>query len=87
MAGPPPKPRTEPVRVRRRVSCRGAISITAQRVQVGIVHAYKVVAVEVHDKVFSIIDDDGEILKVAPRTSSKEVIQLKAHGRDVRVDG
>jgi hypothetical protein len=61
--------------------------VAAQRVQVGIVHAHKVVTVELHDSVFRVIDDDGEVLKVAPRTSKKEVIQLKAHGRDVRVGG
>jgi transposase InsO family protein len=87
VAGPPPPPDTEPPRVRRRVSSRGAISVAAQRLQVGIVHAHRVVTVELHDDVFRVIDDNGEVLKVAPRTSKKEVIQLKAHGRDVRGGG
>ena len=87
VAGSPPPPATEPPWVRRRVSCRGAISVASQRVQVGIVHAHKLVTVELHDDVFRVIDDNGEVLKVAPRTSKKEVIQLKAHGRDVRVGG
>jgi len=69
------------------VSCRGAVSVTGQRVQSGIVHAHKVVTVELHDTVLRIIDDDGEVLKVVPGLTRKEVIQLKAHGRDIRVDG
>jgi hypothetical protein len=87
VAGPPPRPASESPRVRRRVSSRGAISVAAQRVQVGIVHAHRVVTVELHDDVLRVIDDNGEVLKVAPRTTKKEVIQLKAHGRDIRGGG
>lgn len=86
LAGPSPVT-GGPVRVRRRVSCRGAISITTQRVQVGIVHAHKIVTVELHDTVVRVVDDNGEIVKVLPRTNNKEVIQHKAHGRDARLSG
>jgi hypothetical protein len=47
---------------------------------------YKVVTVELHDTILRIFGDNGEILKVAPRTNTREVIQHKAHGRDARVD-
>jgi hypothetical protein len=66
---------------------RGAIFVACQRVQVGLPHARKVVTVELHDTVLRLIDADGEILKVVPRTDTKEVIQHKAHGRDPRTKG
>ncbi len=45
-AGPPPRPSTEPVRVQRRVSCRGALVVAGQRIHVGMVHAGRTVTVE-----------------------------------------
>ena len=64
------------------MSVRGAIRVTSQRIQVGLAHARKVVTLELHDTVLRIIDDDGDILKVVPRTTTKEAIQHKAHRRD-----
>jgi hypothetical protein len=66
---------------------RGAISVATQRVQVGLQHARKVVTVELHDAVLRVLHEDGEILKVVPRTRTNEVIQHKAHGRDLRAKG
>jgi hypothetical protein len=43
--------------------------------------------VELHDTVLRIVDDDDEILKVVARTSMREVIQHKAHGRRARASG
>jgi len=85
VAGPPPHGQIGPTTLRRRVSVRGAIRVTTQRVQVGLSHARKVVTVELHDSVLRVVDDDGEILKVVPRTIMKEVIQHKAHGRSSAV--
>jgi hypothetical protein len=42
---------------------------------------------ELHDTVFRIVDEDGEILKVVARTSIREVIQHKAQGRQARASG
>jgi hypothetical protein len=60
--------------------------VAHQRVQVSLAHACKLVTVEVHDNVLRVVDDDtGEILKVVPRTSMKEVTPHKAHPRDHRL--
>jgi hypothetical protein len=40
-AGPPPTQGSEPVRVERRVSCRGALVIAGQRIHVGNAHAHR----------------------------------------------
>jgi hypothetical protein len=48
-AGPPPVPATEPLRVDRRVSCRGALVVAGQRIHVGIVHAGHTLSVEAAD--------------------------------------
>ena len=42
-AGPPPRPRTEPVTVQRRVSATGVITVCRQRVALGRVHAGRIV--------------------------------------------
>jgi hypothetical protein len=63
---------------------RGAIFVATQRVQVGLIHARKVVTVELYDTVLRVIDSDGEIRKVVPSTSTREVIQHKAHGHAPR---
>ena len=41
-AGPPPTPACEPLRVQRRVNCRGALVVAGQPVHVGIVHAGRI---------------------------------------------
>ncbi len=61
------------------------ISPARQRVQMRIRHAHKVVTVVLLDSVLRIVDDNVEILKVAPRNNTREVIQHKTHGRDARV--
>ncbi len=62
IAGPPPVT-GGPLRIHRRVSVRGAVWVATQCVQVGLSHVRKVVAVELHDAVLRVIDDDGEVLK------------------------
>jgi hypothetical protein len=57
-AGPAPQPASEPVRVERRVSSRGAIVVAGQRIHVGMVHAGRTVTVEAADRTFRVYDGD-----------------------------
>ena len=84
LAGEPPDVPEQPVRVQRRVSCRGGIQICRQRVQVGLSHAGRVVTVEVDQAVFRILDDRDTIITVVPRTNTEEVRRHKAYGRTGR---
>jgi hypothetical protein len=84
LAGVPPDVPDQPVRVQRRVSCRGGIQVCRQRVQVGLPHAGRIVTVEVDQAVFRILDDRDTIIKVVPRTNTEEVRRHKAYGRTGR---
>ena len=68
------------MRVQRQVSSRGGIQVVGQRVQVGLPHARTTVTVEVEDTTLSVLNEDETILKVVPRTTSKEVTRHKAYG-------
>jgi hypothetical protein len=48
--GPPPVPAAEPIRVKRRVSSRGALVVAGQRIHVGIAQAGRTLAVEPADR-------------------------------------
>jgi transposase InsO family protein len=76
-AGPTPQPATEPLRVQRRVSCRGAIMIAKQRIHVGIQHAGQTVTVEVDDTTFRVLHGQQTLLTIG-RTTRKEVARFKA---------
>jgi len=80
IAGPPPAPATAPVRVQRRVSCRGGVQVIGQRVQVGFRYAGATVTIEVDDTVLRVLDQHDDILTVVPRSSRKEVSRYKAYG-------
>jgi hypothetical protein len=75
-AGPPPRPAAEPVRVQRRISSRGSLSVAGQRIHVGMVHAGLTVTVEAADTTWRIYDDDGLVAEVA-RTATKNVARFK----------
>jgi hypothetical protein len=77
-AGPPPAPAAEPLRVQRRVSCRGALVVAKQRIHVGIVHAGQTLTVEAADHTWRIYDDNGVVAEVA-RTTTKPVARFKVH--------
>jgi hypothetical protein len=77
-AGPPPAPAAEPLRVQRRVSCRGALVIAGQRIHVGIVHAGQTLTVEAADTTWRIYNDNGLVAEVA-RTTTKPVARFKVH--------
>jgi transposase InsO family protein len=74
-AGPPPRPRTEPVTVQRRVSATGMITVCRQRVSLGRVHAGRVVTVHVSEHTLA-IELDGETRTVG-RTTSRPVVVVK----------
>jgi hypothetical protein len=80
VAGPPPRLPQGPVRVQRRVSCRGGIMVCKQKVHVGLPHAGQTVTVEVDDTTFRILDQHKTILAAVPRTNHEEVTRFKAFG-------
>jgi hypothetical protein len=82
-AGPPPAPAAEPLRVQRRVSCRGALVVAGQRIHVGIVHAGRTLTVEAADATWRIYDDDdsssSSLVAEVARTTTKPVARFKVH--------
>ncbi|MEU8268543.1 IS481 family transposase [Sphaerisporangium sp. NPDC049002] len=76
-AGPPPKPPTGPVTVQRVVSIKGGIMVVGQKINLGRVHARKVVTVTVDDSHIA-IHDEAETLKVVTRTTTQEVSRIKS---------
>jgi transposase InsO family protein len=77
-AGPPPAPAPEPLRVQRRVSCRGALVVAKQRIHVGIVHAGRTLTVEAAESTWRVYDDDVLLTEVA-RTTTKPIARFKVH--------
>jgi hypothetical protein len=75
-AGLPPQPPAEPVRVERRISCRGALEVAGQRIHVGVVHAGRTVTVEASDTTWRIYHGD-ELLTEVARTSTKPIARFK----------
>jgi hypothetical protein len=51
-----------------------------QRVQVGFPHRDSIVTIEVEDTVLRVLDQHNHVLKVVPRTNTKEVTRYKAYG-------
>jgi Integrase core domain len=76
-AGPPPTPRTEPVRVQRRVSDTGVVMIARQTVALGRVHAGKTVTIDVTDTDLVVACDDGP--RTVRRTNQLPIRNLKAN--------
>ena len=68
-----------PVTVQRRVSQRGQIMVATQRIQVGMIHARKIVTVTSDDHTFR-LDIDGQTVATVPRTSGREIHRYKAYG-------
>ena len=82
----PPAP-AGPVTVQRRVSQRGSIMVASQKIQIGIIHARKIVTVTAEDDQFQLVID-GETIGVVPRTTTREVHRCKGQrtpGRAPRV--
>ncbi len=76
-AGPAPIPTADVVRVDRRVSCRGSISIAGRKIQVGIGHAGQTVTVEPADTTFRVHAGDQLLVEVL-RTTTKHIARFKA---------
>ncbi len=76
-AGPPPRPSTEPVRVQRRVSSTGVITVCGQKVSLGRTHQHQTVTVHVSDTTLAIELDDGETRAIR-RTTTLPVRKIKA---------
>jgi transposase InsO family protein len=76
-AGPAPAPATSLMRVDRRISSRGSISVAGQRIQVGIGHAGRTVTVEQADTSFRVYDA-GQLLIEVTRTTTKTIARFKA---------
>ena len=72
----PPAP--GPLVVQRRVSQRGQIMVATQRIQVGMIHACKIVTVTASDHSFR-LEIDGDTVAVVPRTTISEIHRYKAH--------
>jgi transposase InsO family protein len=76
-AGPPPRPRTEPVTVQRRVSATGVITVCRQPVALGRVHAGRTVRVHVSEHTLAIeLDDETRTVR---RTTNRPVVIVKAN--------
>jgi transposase InsO family protein len=76
-AGPPPRPRSEPVTVQRRVSATGVITVCRQHVALGRIHAGRTVRVHVSEHTLA-IELDGET-RIVRRTTSRPVVVVKAN--------
>ena len=85
----PPRPRPSrprpsgPVTVQRRVSSRGGIMVATQKIQVGLIHAGKIVTVTAGDHAFRLIID-GQVAGVVPRTTTSEIHRYKAYAAHPR---
>ena len=74
-AGPPPRPRTEPVTVQRRVSATGVICVCRQRVSLGRVNAGRTVTVHVSEHTLAVeLDDETRTIR---RTTNRPVVVVK----------
>lgn len=65
------------VTVQRRVSQCSQIMVATQRIQVGMIHARKIVTVTADDYSFR-LDIEGQTFDVVPRKTSREVQRYKA---------
>jgi transposase InsO family protein len=70
-AGPPPRPRSEPVTVQRRVSATGVITVCRQKVALGRIHAGRTVTVHVSEHTLA-VELDGETRTIR-RTTTRPV--------------
>jgi hypothetical protein len=79
-SAPPP---SGPVTVQRRVSARGGIMVATQKIQVGLIHAGKIVTVTAGDHSFR-LEVDGQPAGVVPRTTTSEIHRYKAYAAHPR---
>jgi hypothetical protein len=75
---PSPPVTVSPTEVTRRVSASGLIGVCYQQVSAGRHLAGQVVTVRLHPTVLQVFFA-GQLIRTVPRTSTKEVVQLRAH--------
>jgi hypothetical protein len=80
LATPEPVQPPAAIRIQRRVSSRGGIQVTRQRVQVGMSHAGKTITIDIGDTSLRILDQHDDLIKTVPRTSTAPVSRFKAYG-------
>jgi transposase InsO family protein len=68
----------DPIEITRRVSASGLIGVCYQQVSAGRHLAGQVVTVRLHPTVLQVFFA-GQLIRTVPRTSTKEVVQLRAH--------
>jgi transposase InsO family protein len=76
-AGPPPRPRVEPVRIQRRISAVGTVMVCRQVVSLGRPYAGQTVTVHVSDTTIT-VELDGQV-RVIQRTTDIPVRHVKAN--------
>jgi transposase InsO family protein len=67
-----------PIEITRRVSASGLIGVCYQQVSAGRHLAGQIVTVQLHPTVLQVFIA-GQLIRTVPRTSTKEVVQLRAH--------
>jgi hypothetical protein len=67
-----------PTEVTRRVSASGLIGVCYQQVSAGRHLAGQVVTIRLHPSILQVFFA-GQLIRTVPRTSTKEVVQLRAH--------
>jgi transposase InsO family protein len=77
-AGPPSRPRTEPITAQRRASNTGVIMIAGQKIALGRIHAGRVVTVHVAEHTIT-INLGGDDTRTIRRTTTQPVRSIKAH--------
>jgi hypothetical protein len=79
LAGPEPLPAPR-LTIQRKVSSRGGIQVARQRIQVGFAHACQTITIELEQTTLRVIDQHGELITTALRTSTGEITRFKAYG-------
>ena len=80
LAAPEPVQPPAAIRIQRRVSSRGGIQVTRQRVQVGISHAGQTVTIDIGDTSLRILDQHDDLITTVPRRNTTPVSRFKAYG-------
>lgn len=75
--GPPPRPSVEPIRVQRRASNTGVVTVCGQKVALGRVHRHQTLTIHVAETILAIELDDGDT-RVVRRTTTTAVRNIKA---------
>jgi Integrase core domain len=75
--GPPPRPSVEPIRVQRRASNTGVITVCMQKVALGRANRHQTVTIHVSETTLAIELDDGET-RIVRRTTTLPVRNIKA---------